>query len=165
MKILKTTKKSSIYSYLYYHGINWFPCFRRTGGRVIFLSSDFQEVHIKIPLNWMTRNPLGTIFGGAVMSASDPFYMFLIFRHLGKSYIVWDKETHAKFIKPAKKTLYAKYLITNELIESIKRNVQESGKYILNLDISFIDEDNIVYAALVKTLYIASKAYYLESHK
>jgi hypothetical protein len=31
---------------------NFFPCYRRTGARVTYTSSDMHEVRIKLPLNW-----------------------------------------------------------------------------------------------------------------
>ena len=39
---------------------NVFPCYRRTGVKVTYISSDFHEVRIKLPLNWKTRGYNGT---------------------------------------------------------------------------------------------------------
>ncbi len=39
---------------------NLFPCYRRTGVKVIYISPDFQEVRIKLPLNWKTNGYNGT---------------------------------------------------------------------------------------------------------
>lgn len=43
---------------------NFFPAYRGTGGRVIYVADDFKEVRVKLPLNWRTRNYVGTIYGG-----------------------------------------------------------------------------------------------------
>ena len=160
MNIFNTNKKTSLYHYIYGKMINLFPCFRRTGGRVIFLSSDWKEIHIKIPKNWKTRNYVGSIFGGSIMAASDPFYMLQLIKLLGDKYIVWDKTTHTTFIKPALKTIYAKFLITDENIEEIKKNVALSNKYYMTFDINFIDTESTIYATINKTLYISTKEYY-----
>jgi hypothetical protein len=54
---------------------NLFPAFRGTGGRVTYVDADFREVHVRLRLNWRTRNYVGTIFGGSLYGAVDPFHM------------------------------------------------------------------------------------------
>lgn len=64
----------SLKSRFYRWRFNFFPAYRRTGGRIFYISNDMQEVRIKLPLNWKTRNYVGSIFGGtglSVMSFSN----------------------------------------------------------------------------------------------
>ena len=72
-------------------GFNLFPALRRTGGRITYISSDLKQVRLKVPLNWRTRNYVGTIFGGCMYGAVDPVYMVMFIKLLGSGYIVWDK--------------------------------------------------------------------------
>ena len=51
---------------------NLFPAYRGTGGRVTYISHDWKRVKIKLPLNWRTRNYVGTIYGGSLYGAVDP---------------------------------------------------------------------------------------------
>ncbi|HBE81322.1 MAG TPA: DUF4442 domain-containing protein, partial [Blastocatellia bacterium] len=53
-------------------GFNLFPAYRGTGGRVTYIADDWKEVRVKLPLNWRTRNYVGTIFGGSIYGAVDP---------------------------------------------------------------------------------------------
>jgi hypothetical protein len=46
--------------------LNWFPAYRGTGARLTYISADWSEVHIRLPLSWRTRNYVGTIFGGSM---------------------------------------------------------------------------------------------------
>jgi hypothetical protein len=46
---------------------------------------------VKLPLWWRTRNVVGTIFGGSIYAAVDPFYMLMLIKVLGREYVVWDK--------------------------------------------------------------------------
>jgi hypothetical protein len=48
---------------------NLFPAYRGTGGRITYISDDLREVRVKIPLNWRTRNYVGTIYGGSLYGA------------------------------------------------------------------------------------------------
>ena len=67
---------------------NFFPAYRGTGGRVTYISHDFREMRVKIPLNWRTRNYVGTIYGGSMYSAIDPIYMLMLIKNLGPDYVV-----------------------------------------------------------------------------
>jgi len=52
--------------------------------------------------------------------ASDPFYMVMLLRVLGPSFVVWDKSANIKFKKPARSTLYAKLELTGKVLDEIK---------------------------------------------
>nr|WP_298607956.1 DUF4442 domain-containing protein [uncultured Spirosoma sp.] len=53
-----------------------------TGGKILFWSSDWREVHVRLRRNIWTYNYVGTIFGGSMFSATDPFYMVMLLRIL-----------------------------------------------------------------------------------
>ncbi|MDD8018797.1 MAG: DUF4442 domain-containing protein [Bacteroidota bacterium] len=163
--IFKTAGKENFISRLKKFAFNFFPAFRGTGGRVCFLSDDWKEIHIKLGLNWRTKNYVGSVFGGSIYGALDPFYMIQLIQILGNEYVVWDKAANIKFIKPIKRTVYAKFLITDELVNEIKEKVKVEKKYIINLTTTFLDESNIVYAEVIKTIYIADKEYYQTNKK
>ena len=55
------------------------------------------EVRVKLPLNWRTRNYVGTIFGGSLYGAVDPVYMIMLMKVLGRDYVVWDKAASIRF--------------------------------------------------------------------
>jgi hypothetical protein len=61
---------------------NLFPALRRTGGRVTYISSDMKKVRLEVPLNWKTRNYVGTIYGGCKYGAVDPIYMVMFIKWL-----------------------------------------------------------------------------------
>lgn len=161
MKIFETKRHENLVGKLRRILVNFFPCYRRGGGRIIFFSSDMQEIHVQVGLNWKTRNYVGSIFGGALYSAIDPIYMLQLLWILGKEYVVWDKSASMKFIRPVKSTIYAKFEISNELIDTIKTEVANNGRYIIDLPVTLQDKNGIVYYIASKQIYIASK----EHHK
>jgi acyl-coenzyme A thioesterase PaaI-like protein len=93
---------------------NFFPAFRGTGARLTYIADDWHEVRIKLPLSWRTRNYVGTIYGGSMYAAVDPWYMIMLIRLLGPQYIVWDKAATIRFRKPGRGTLYARFAIEEE---------------------------------------------------
>ena len=90
----------------------------------------------------------------------DPMYMVQLINILGKDYVVWDKEANVRFLKPVDRTVSARFLITDELLEEIKKEVAANKKMQLSLPVSFVDNDNTVYATVDKLLYIADKEYH-----
>ena len=156
----KTDRKENLKSKLVRIGFNFFPAYRRTGGRICFISSDWKEAHVKLGLSWKTKNYVGTVFGGSIYGSLDPIYMIQLLNILGTNYVVWDKSAIVKFIKPIKKNVYALFLITDEALEEIISKVKSEQKYSIDLTVRFQDADGIIYAEAIKTLYIADKAYY-----
>lgn len=161
--IFSTDKKENLKSTLTRIGFNFFPAYRRTGGRIIFLSADWRDVHVKLSLTWKTKNYVGTVFGGSIYAALDPIYMIQLINILGKEYVVWDKAASVNFIKPIKSAVFARFLITDELLTDIINQVSQKGKYVLDIPVTFQDSKGVIHASVSKTMYIASKDYYKES--
>ena len=159
-KIFKTEKKENFKSKLIRIGFNCFPAYRRTGARIYFLSDDWRDIHITLGLNWKTKNYVGSVFGGSIYGALDPMYMVQLINILGKDFVVWDKSATIKFLKPIKKKVFARFLITDKILEEIMAKVKSDQKYSIDLTTNFQDENGIIYAEVTKTLYIADKDYY-----
>ncbi len=143
---------------LYRLGFNLFPAYRGTGGRVMYVAPDWQEVHIKLPLSWRTRNYVGTIFGGSIYAAVDPFYMMMLLKTLGDEYVVWDKEAEIRFKKPGRETLYAKFRLSDEELEAIRAELETEGTESIDrhYTVDLVDADGTVHATVRKTVYIAN---------
>lgn len=160
MKRFKTNKEENFKSKVKRFAFNLFPAIRGTGGKVSFISDDWREIHVRLPLSWRTRNYVGTVFGGSIYASTDPFYMIQLMKILGKEYVVWDKAAQIKFKRPIQKTVYARFVITNEILDEIKEKVKQYGSYDIDLPVQFEDKEAKVYAEIIKTIYIADKTYY-----
>lgn len=161
MKLFSTDKVENRESRWTRFKFNFFPAYRRTGARISFISSDWKEVHIRLALNWKTRNYVGSVFGGSIYAAIDPIYMIQFIKILGKDYVVWDKSATIRFLRPVKETIKARFLISDDIIVLIKKEVQINGETIIELPVQFIGKSNkTVYAESDKVIYIADKEYY-----
>ncbi len=138
-------------------GFNLFPAFRGTGGRITYISGDWYEIRMKLPLSWRTRTYVGTIYGGSIYASIDPLYMLMLMHILGDCYVVWDKAAKISFRKPGKTTLYADFKLTPDEIEEIKRlaETERSVDRIYNVELK--DKEGTLHASIEKTLYIAKK--------
>lgn len=147
----------SLTSRMYRWGFNLFPAYRGTGGRVLYIASDWREVKIKLPLNWRTRNYVGTIFGGSIYGAIDPFYMLMLMHILGPGYTVWDKAAIIRFRRPGKSVLFADFHLSDEEIEEIKNLADGAASIDRVYNVELKDRDGVVHAHIEKTLYISKK--------
>ena len=136
---------------------NFFPAYRGGGGRITFISDDYHEIRVKLPLNWRTRNYVGTIYGGSMYSAVDPIYMVMLINILGKDYVVWDKSATIRFKRPGKETLFADFVITQEEVDEIREvlKTQKSVNRVYNIKLK--DKNGKVHCLVEKTIYIANK--------
>ncbi|QLK27289.1 DUF4442 domain-containing protein [Natrinema zhouii] len=143
---------------LYRVGFNLFPAYRGTGARVTHIEPDWTEVRVKLPLNWRTKNYVGTIFGGSMYAAVDPFYMMMLLKNLGDDYVVWDREAEIRFKKPGRETLYATFTIPDEEIEAIRAELAaaETDSVDRHYTVELVDEDGIVHATVRKTVYVTT---------
>jgi acyl-coenzyme A thioesterase PaaI-like protein len=133
---------------------NLFPAFRGTGGRVTYVSEDFREVSVKVPLNWRTRNYVGTIFGGSLYAAVDPFYMIMLIEILGPDYVVWDKTASIRFRKPGRATLYARFLVSREETDAIRTLLETERSVDRLYSVDLVDASGVAHATVEKTIYI-----------
>lgn len=146
----------SLSSRLYRIGFNLFPAYRGTGGRITYIAPDWQEVRMKLPLNWRTRNYVGTTFGGSLYGSVDPFYMMMLLKCLGDGYVVWDKEAEIRFKKPGRETLYATFTLSDEELDAIRAALETAESVDRVYTVDLVDSDGVVHATVRKTVYVAT---------
>lgn len=147
----------SFNSRLFRWGFNFFPAYRGTGGRVTYIADDWHEVRIKVPLNWRTRNYVGTIYGGSMYGAIDPIYMLMLMKILGPEYTVWDKAANIRFRRPGRGTLYAEFHLEEEEVSEIRQLAEEEKSIDRTYSVELKDETGVTYAQIEKTIYITKK--------
>ncbi len=136
---------------------NLFPAYRGSGARVLYISADYREMRVKIPLSWRTRNYVGTIYGGSMYAGIDPIYMLMLIKNSGENYVVWDKAVTIRFKRPGRETLFAEFLLTQEELDEIKliSQTKKSVDRVYNVELK--DKNGKIYCVIEKTLYIAGK--------
>lgn len=137
--------------------MNWFPAYRGSGARVTYIADDWKEIRVKLPLNWRTRNYVGTIFGGSLYAAVDPMYMLMLMKLLGPDYIVWDKAATIRFKRPGKGKLTARFRIDDAEIERIKSLLAEEESVDRVYDVCLVDGEGSVCVEVEKTVYVRVK--------
>ena len=134
--------------------MNCWPCYRGTGARISFISSDWNEVRVRLPLNLRTRNYRGTLFGGSLYGSIDPIYMLMLIKRLGPEYIVWDKSANIRFMKPGRTTLTARFSLDDQEIQAIKSELSVAKSIDRIYPVDLVDHQGVVHASASKTIFI-----------
>jgi len=100
---------------------------------------------------------VGTIYGGSLYGAVDPFYMVMLIRNLGPDYVVWDKAATIRFLKPGRSTLYARFALDEAELDAIKSALVNQRSVDRSYRIELTDVAGAVYASVEKVIYIARK--------
>lgn len=157
---LVPSKKESKKTRLFRWAMGFYPVIFGTGGKTVFISGDWHEVHTQLRLNMWSRNYVKTIFGGSMFSSADWQFMIMLSKILGRDYVVWDKAASIKFKRPGKETLYACFKYEENEIVAIREQVAEKGELVFNKQVFWRDKNGLVSAEIERTIYVASKSFY-----
>jgi hypothetical protein len=128
----------------------WFAGIRVKSKRV----ENILSFHIKLKSTLLNRGVRGTYFGGSAFSMVDPFHMLILMDYLGNDYLVWDKKSSIKFIKPSRKALSADVILTKDEMDEIRQKVDSEGDSTPSFKIQIHDTDGILVAEVEKVVYL-----------
>jgi acyl-coenzyme A thioesterase PaaI-like protein len=128
-----------------------------TGARITYISHDFCEVRVRLPLSWQTRNYVGTIFGGSMYAAVDPVYMLMLIKNLGPAYVVWDKSACINFKKPGRTQLFARFVLDEVELDIIRNELTHSRSVDRTYQVDLTDKEGVIHASIEKVMYIRLK--------
>ncbi|MCS7073408.1 MAG: DUF4442 domain-containing protein [Bacteroidia bacterium] len=129
------------------------------GVRPLRVSKDFMEIDVKIKKSLLNYNLNGTIFGGTILCASDPWFgvmLWQIFAHRKNPIQVWVKSASVDFLKPGNSDLMMKFRYSHEEIQQIENILVEKGKYVGEHRVEAINKKGEV-CAIAKILTYAKR--------
>jgi hypothetical protein len=137
--------------------LNLWPPFLGAGIRVKRLQSDWKQIDVELNLHFWNANFVGTHYGGSLYSMTDPFYMLMLIENLGRDYIVWDKSANIRFRKPGHGRVVARFRLSDEQIEGIRRDLRTQPKIEPTFLVEVTDESGEVIAEVQKVLHVRKK--------
>lgn len=137
--------------------MNLWPPYLGAGIRIVRMAPDFSVIEVEMKLRFWNRNYVGTQFGGSLYSMTDPFYMLMLIERLGPDYIVWDKTATIRFRRPGRRRVSARFHLTAEKLEEIRRAADELGKTEAQFEVQILDDEGQLIAEVEKSLSIRRK--------
>jgi hypothetical protein len=117
----------------------------------------FKGVRVKIIKSIFNKNYNGSIFGGTIFAAADPFYPVLFDRVLNtgdRKLKIWSKSSKINFLKPALSSLSFQIILSDADIELAIHTLNTTGKYENSFPIDIYNNNNEVCVSLMNEVYI-----------
>jgi acyl-coenzyme A thioesterase PaaI-like protein len=137
--------------------LNLWPVFRGAGIRVRDIAPDFRSATVELRSQLFNRNYVGSHFGGSLYAMTDPFFMIMMMKNLGRDYVVWDKAGTVRYLKPAKGTVTAHFTLDENAVTAAREATANGDKYEPRFKVDIVDAEGVVVADVEKTLHIRKK--------
>jgi acyl-coenzyme A thioesterase PaaI-like protein len=137
--------------------LNWFPPLLFQRIKVMSISDDFLNVHMRARKSIWNRNLNGTIFGGTISSAADPTFPVMYWQaleHRGMALQSWLMAANARFLKPGAAHLDFHFRLSSDDIDSAQTELQERGKAVRTHEVQALDRDGQVCAEFELVTYL-----------
>lgn len=142
---------------LFRHLINLWPPFFFTGIRCTRLSDDYRVAEVELRLGWTNRNAMGVHFGGSLFAMTDPFYMLMLMKALGRDHVVWDKAATIDFVSPGRGTVTARFRLDDDRLAEIRAAAATGEKVLPVFRVEVTGDDGKLVATVDRTLYVRRK--------
>lgn len=120
----------------------------------------FRGVDVKISNSFLNRNYNGSIFGGSIYAATDPFYAILfdqLMQRSGFKVRVWLKSASIQYLKPGLTSLYFTLLVTDEMIDEAKAALNTTGKFVKSYPMELYNKQGELCATVQNEVYLRTK--------
>lgn len=117
----------------------------------------FRGVDVKISKSLINKNYNGSIFGGSIYSATDPFYAILfdqLLQRQGFKVRVWLKSASIQYHKPGRRNLYFTLYITDDMLNEAIETLNTKGKFVKAYPIEIKDKTGECCVTAMNEVYI-----------
>ena len=137
--------------------LNLYPPFLFNRVRVVEIGPGFRQCRVRVRRSLLTRNLNGTIFGGTIFSAADPFYPVMywqVFSRLGVVVQAWLRSARIRYTRPARTALSMKFELSEEDVARAREALEQKGRYACWHTIEATDRDGAVCAVAEIEVYL-----------
>ena len=124
---------------------------------VVGFDKGFRGVNVKVFKSLFNKNYNGSIFGGTIFAATDPFYAILfdqLLQRKGFKVRVWLKSANIQYLKPGRSALFFTVVITDDMLKDAIDALNNSGKFIKAYPMEIKTKDGEICATVMNEVYI-----------
>jgi len=137
--------------------MNSWPPYLGAGVRVEFIAPDWRTIRVAMKQHWYNSNYVRSHFGGSLFAMTDPFYMLMLLRNLGRDYIVWDAAAEIRFLHPGQGRVSALFQLDDARLVEISAKLAGKRRLLEKFSVDIVDAQGKIVATVVKTVYIRKK--------
>jgi len=118
---------------------------------------EFKSCTVKINKSFLNKNYNGSIFGGTIYAATDPFYALLfdqLMQRKGFKVRVWLKSASIQYLKPGRSTLYFTINLTDEMIDEAEIALRTVGRFVKAYPMELTNKSGEICATVMNEVYI-----------
>jgi acyl-coenzyme A thioesterase PaaI-like protein len=138
--------------------LEWYPPFFLMRIRVLELTNEWRVVRIRLPLNAVSRNPGGVMFGGYQAALADPIAALACAR-IFPGYSVWTRGMTIDFQHGGNSDLEMRFTMPAEKEAEIRRELATSGRATPHFDYGFYRTDGTCCTLVNNTVAIRPHGY------
>lgn len=117
----------------------------------------FRGVDVKINKSLFNKNYNGSIFGGTIYAATDPFFALLfdqLLQRQGFKTRVWLKSASIQYLKPGRSALYFTIIVTEEMLNEAIQTLKNGEKFVKAYPMEITDGSGQLCATVMNEVYI-----------
>jgi len=119
-------------------------------------------VDVKINKSLFNKNYNGSIYGGTIYSATDPFYAILfdqLLQRKGFKTRVWLKSASIQYLKPGHDDLFFTVVITDDMLNEAIEALTTLGKFVKAYPMEITNKSGEICATVTNEVYIRNLHY------
>ena len=138
--------------------LEWFPPFLIMRVKVLEIRDNWRLVRMRLPLNTLSRNPGGIMFGGYQVALADPIAAMACAR-VFPEYSSWTRAVSIDFIRGGSTDLELRFEFTQEQEDEIRAELEERGRATPVFHYSFHLANGEVCSRVTNTVAIRPRGY------
>jgi acyl-coenzyme A thioesterase PaaI-like protein len=138
--------------------LEWYPPFRPMRIKVLEIGDDWRRVRILLPLNALSRNPGGVMFGGYQAALADPIAALACAR-VFPGHSVWTRAMNISFDHGGNSDLEMRFSLTPEQEQAIRIELERGGRSTPTFEYGYFRSDGVRCTVIRNTVAIRPRGY------
>lgn len=138
--------------------LQWYPPFWLMRVKVLELSDDWRRIRLLLPLNMISRNMGGSMFGGYQAALSDPIAALACAKRFPDT-AVWTRVHEIDFQQVGNSDLELRFEFSPELEAHIRDELAQRGRSTPTFEYAFYRADGVRCSVVKSTVAIRPRGY------
>jgi acyl-coenzyme A thioesterase PaaI-like protein len=138
--------------------LEMYPPFVPMRIKVLEIAENWRVVRIRLPLNAMSRNPGGVMFGGYQAALADPIAALACAR-VFPGYSVWTRSMTISFDHGGNSDLEMRFSLTPEQEQAIRMELARVGRSTPTFEYGYVRKDGVRCTVIRNTVAIRPRGY------